>query len=264
LARDASAAIENARLLREAEDKRDMERELTTAREVQAALLPKRFWTGSFFAIDGCSLPSRHLGGDFLDQVQLADGRLGFVVADVAGKGLPASLLAAALQGMLAAECTTEQSLPRMVERVNRALCKLVPEDRFITMLFGALAPDGELCYVNAGHCSPVLATAGGIVSPNEGDVALGFMDGAKFAERRLRMQAGDALAIYTDGITEAVNEQRELFGEQRFERMMQASRGKPPAEIVTTIRRAVTTFCGKVSQSDDITVLVVEYLGER
>jgi sigma-B regulation protein RsbU (phosphoserine phosphatase) len=108
------------------------------------------------------------------------------------------------------------------------------------------------------------LATAGGIVSPNEGDVALGFMDGAKFAERRLRMQAGDALAIYTDGITEAVNEQRELFGEQRFERMMQASRGKPPAEIVTTIRRAVTTFCGKVSQSDDITVLVVEYLGER
>jgi len=260
LARDASSAIENARLLGEAEDRRRMQRELATAREVQASLLPSSYFTDTYFDVAGSCVPCLDLGGDYLDQFRLADGRVAFVVADVCGKGLPAALLAAAVQGALAAEFAGDQPLSITVRHVNRVVCRLAETGNFISMLACTLSPDGELRYVNAGHC-PLLVVAGGQAHPLvTGGMALGIIDDAEYEEHVRQLGPGDTAWLYSDGVVEAENERRELFGDERLVAAVCENPGDSADVALRNLLAAVDGFRGSAAVADDITAMAVRY----
>lgn len=258
LAQDASSVIENARLLGEAEERRRIEREVKMAREVQAALMPEQFASTPTFDVDGTCVPCHDLGGDYVDQFQLGQGRLAFVVADVCGKGIAASLLAATLQGALAAEIGREQPLGDVVARVNRLHCRLAPTGKFITMAVVLLEPDGSVRLVNAGHCPVLHAAAGGVRGLVTDGMALGLDSDADYHETVVRMQPGDALVLYTDGVVECEGPGRALFGDERLQQVVQQHRQQPAAELLQRVVAAVDAFRGGVAVTDDLTVLVV------
>ena len=262
LARDASSAIENARLLRDADQKRRMEREIRTAREVQAALLPESYWTEPHFEVSGSCVPCLDLGGDYLDQFRLPDGRAAFVVADVCGKGMPAAILAAALQGALDAIIANHHPLATVVERVNRVVCRLAPMGDFISLLCCALSPDGNLTYVNAGHC-PLITVFGDEVQSliTEGS-ALGIHEEARYESRAVHLRAGETAVLYTDGVLEAMNAERELFGEARLEAILKTSDERNASQTVDQILAAVEAFRGDQPVADDITLMAIRYVG--
>ena len=160
LATEAAVAIENARLYRETMEKARMEQEMRIAAEIQQALLPKAGRSGAFFKAAAASLPCRSIGGDFYDYVDLPDGSLGFALGDVAGKGPPAALLSAMMQGMFAAQAASSDPPSQTVSRVNLALYRRGIESRFVTLMYGALYPDGRLPYCNAGHNPPLVVGA--------------------------------------------------------------------------------------------------------
>ena len=145
LATEAAVAIENARLYRETMEKARMEQEMRIAAEIQQALLPKMARAGSFFTAAAASLPCRSIGGDFYDYVDLPNGALGFALGDVAGKGPPAALLSAMMQGIFAAQAASSDSPSQTISRVNLALYRRGIESRFVTLMYGALSPDGRL-----------------------------------------------------------------------------------------------------------------------
>src|SRR4051794_38706812 len=166
LATEAAVAIENARLYRETMEKARMEQEMRIAAEIQQALLPKMLRSGPFFNAAAASLPCRSIGGDFYDYVDLPTGSLGFALGDVAGKGPPAALLSAMMQGIFAAQAAASDTPSQTIARVNLALYKRGIESRFVTLMYGSLDPDGQLTYCNAGHNPPLIipAAAGGAI----------------------------------------------------------------------------------------------------
>ena len=159
LCAEAALAIENARLYREALDKAKFEQELKVAAAIQQSLLPVANREGAFFSTAAASIACRAVGGDFFDYVDLPTDRFGFIVGDVAGKGSPAALLAAAVLGMFSAEATYQAGAAPLMTRLNTGLFRRAIEARFLTSFYGILAPDGSLTYCNAGHNAPLLVS---------------------------------------------------------------------------------------------------------
>src|SRR6059058_5867114 len=182
LSAEAALAIENARLYREALDKAKFEQELKVAAAIQQSLLPPPNRDGAFFSTAANSIACRAVGGDFYDYVDLPSGQFGFILGDVAGKGSPAALLAAAVLGMFSAEATYQQRANELILRLNHGLFRRAIEARFLTSFYGMLSPNGSLTYCNAGHNAPLLVTKnGGIRRLETGGVVLGLFDAAQF-----------------------------------------------------------------------------------
>ncbi len=198
LATEAAVAIENARLYRETMEKARMEQEMRIAAEIQQALLPKMARAGSFFAAAAASLPCRSIGGDFYDYVDLPNGALGFALGDVAGKGPPAALLSAMMQGIFAAQAASSDSPSQTISRVNLALYRRGIESRFVTLMYGTLAPDGRLTYCNAGHNPPLVLSRSGskldIRRLEVGGPIVGLFEGATFEEETVALKPDDWL----------------------------------------------------------------------
>lgn len=263
LARDVSSVIENARLLAEAEIKRRLEEDITRAMEVQASLLPGPFPTDPRFEAVGSCIPASHLGGDYYDRFELPDGRRFFVMADVVGHGLQAALLAAALQGILVAETAHDLALDTLIARVNRGLCHIVPEGKYATLFACVLSDDGSLTYVNAGHPPPMLrGREGSIRELSTGNLFLGMFEEHPYRAKSEMMRPGDVLTIFTDGVTEATDAAGHSFGEERLERHLASCEGLTARMIHDAVREDVEDFTGHHEAHDDITLLVVRYLG--
>jgi sigma-B regulation protein RsbU (phosphoserine phosphatase) len=258
LAMDTSAAIENVRLLREAEDKRRIDAEVRTAREVQAALIPETFRSTPAFEIAGTCVPCNELGGDYVDQFELGDGRSLLVVADVCGKGIAASLLAATLQGALAAQVGTVQGLDQLAARLNRVHARLAPTGKFVTMALVALGDHGAVELVDAGHCPLLHVHSGGVMPVATDGIALGIVDDAEYRVREVTAAVDDLLVLYTDGVIECEGPARELFGEQRLQAVLAGMRGRPAREVLDAINQAVTAFRRDAPVSDDCSVIVL------
>ncbi len=258
LARDASTVIETARQLREEEERRRIEQEVRMAREVQAALMPEQFRSTPTYEIAGVCVPCHELGGDYVDQFELGDGRMAVVVADVCGKGIAASLLAATLQGALAAEILRGTSLGEAVARVNRVHCRLAPVGKFITMAVVVLAPNGTAAIVNAGHC-PILHqnARGGTLLPNAG-MALGLDEEASYQESTVQLQPGDSLVLYTDGIVECLGPGNALFDDARLLASVNTHRHAAAPGLLAALVRDLDAFRGDTPTSDDMSVIVV------
>ena len=204
----------------------------------------------------------RSIGGDFYDYVDFADGSVGFALGDVAGKGPPPALLGAMLQGMFAAQAHLAEGPAETISRVNQALFRRAVEARFVTLLYGVLAPDGRLIYCNAGHNPPFLIGQDGVRRLETGGVIVGLFDGAEFEEETLTLKPGDMLVVFTDGVSEARSKAGEEFGDDRLLAAIQANPGVSAETMLAAVFASVDAFTADAAQSDDITALIVRYLG--
>lgn len=263
VAGEAASAIESARLYREATEKARMERELLLAAEIQRALLPEAMQSGPHFDVAAASVPCRSIGGDFFDYFNLPDGRFGFTLGDVAGKGPPAALLTAMIQGAFAAQVTSTDSPAALMAHINRTLIRRAIQSRFVTVMYGVLAPDGRLTYCNAGHNPPMLVGSSGVRRLETGGLILGLFPHATYEEETLQLEDGDTLVVFSDGVTEALNSAGDEFGEERLLPCVTEHRALPTEMLLDRVLATVRTFAATAAQNDDVTALVLRY-GKR
>ena len=264
LATEAAVAIENARLYRETLEKARMEQEMRIAAEIQQALLPDSRRQGAYFDAVGQSVACRSIGGDFFDYVDLPSGAFGFAVGDVAGKGAPAALLTAVIQGVFSSQAQTGTPPSETLSRVNQALIRRAIESRFCTAFYATVTPDGMLTYCNAGHNPPIVFARDGVRRLEKGGLILGLFEHASFEEDTMTLGAGDLLVAFSDGVTEALNVNGEEYGEERLLTCVEANRQRTTQEILDAIFASVREFSVGAVQSDDVTALVVRYDGQR
>ena len=260
LARQVHASLENRYLLRQALEKEKIEHDLALAASIQQRLLPKSLPAIDGYDIAGINIPTKSVGGDYYDCIPLPDGKYALVIADVAGKGMPAALLVSSLHAYLAAYLETPMPLAQLAGRLNKAIGVASTEDRFITAFIALLSPlTGEIESVNAGH-NPVfvLRNDNSLLQLSEGGIALGMLDiDFPYQTEHLTLEKGERLLLYTDGITEATNDRDQLYDSATpLDRFMMAHKpGRADAfiqDLIGDIRR----FTGSAPQSDDITAL--------
>ncbi len=259
MANVAAIRIEHARLNEIEAAERALAKELEQAAQIQKGLLPANPPAPAGLDIAGKTTSCRTVGGDYFDYLAFPDGRVAMLVGDVAGKGMPASLLMSSLQARVQVLFEEGDDLARKIGRLNKAICAHCPDNRFITLFMAVANPQtGELVYTNAGHNPPLLICASGEVKHlAEGGVILGIMPAAVYKETRVEMRAGDVLVMYSDGVTEAVNPDDEDFGEVRLGELVARLRGRKATEIVQAIESAVHDWTQGAPAADDVTVVV-------
>ncbi len=241
-------------------EKTRLDQELTVASAVQQTLMSRTHRLGPFFEIVGSSLPSRAIGGDFLDYRDLSGGQLGLVLGDVSGKGPAAALIAAMLQGMIAMLGAEAARPDEAIDRLNEALCDRGFEPRYATLFYGVVAPEGTLTYANAGHTPPLLVHDGRIRSLSAGGPILGVFSGAMFPSDTVRLAPGDTIVTYSDGVTEAVDAGGDEFGGDRLIAATRQLASLAPREVVDGLLSAVRSFSGTAGPTDDATIAVLRY----
>jgi sigma-B regulation protein RsbU (phosphoserine phosphatase) len=264
LAAEASVAIENARLYREKIEKSKLEQEMRIAAEIQQSLLPKARVSMGYVEAAAASIPCRSIGGDFFDYLDSEGPRFGFALGDVAGKGPPAALMSALMQGMFASQAQYADGPASAVTHMNKALCRRGLESRFVTLMFGIMHPDGTLVYTNAGHNPPMVMGKSGIRRLEEGGPVVGLLEFAPYAQETVKLEPGDTVVIFSDGVSEALDASGEEYGDDRLaEAATLALTGDvAPPVLVEQIVSGVRAFTKGAPQSDDITVMVIRYLG--
>ncbi len=261
LANQAAIAIERDRLTQEALRRQLLEQELTLASEIQKGFWPKTIPSHPGFDFWGMSLPAAHVGGDYYDFIELDSAQVGLVVADVSGKGVAAALLMASLRSVLRAQVENRHPIQETLTLVNNTLVGDTPSSKFVTLFFGILdCATRELVYVNAGHNPPLLhdSASGAVKLLEIGGPIVGFRAGLPFQAGREKLEPGQVLTIFSDGVTEAQNRNEDFFGDERLDQVIRAHIDRPAQEIVRQIHAAVKTFAKGAPQSDDITLVVV------
>ncbi len=264
--------VRQVRRLRAALADRDrliaLERELTIAADIQRSFLPKEGSAAERggLAVHAAMIPAHAVGGDFYDFFWLDENRLGVVIGDVSGKGVPAALLMAVTRSLLRAGALRGEEPGPCLEEVNRLLMRDTAAERFVTLFYAVFNIErGELNYANAGHNAPVLLRASGTVEQLSGaQLVIGAVPEARYSTRCVRLHCGDQLFLYTDGVSEALNPQREQFSEQRLQRLLSEAVGDSPQGLIDRVVCAVRDFAAGAPQSDDITVLAALYRGQH
>jgi sigma-B regulation protein RsbU (phosphoserine phosphatase) len=235
--------------------------ELQVAAEIQEAFLPRDIPSPAGFDLAAASLPAREVGGDFYDVFPAGDGSYALVIADVAGKGVPASLFMALSRTAVRIVSRWEKTPLRVLEGSNTIFIKDSGSTSFVTLFYAVLDERlREIRYVNAGHNPPVLRRSDGTYSVLEptGPV-IGLVDEPEYRERSVTLHRGDLLVLYTDGITEAINDREEMFSEERLRQVIDECRTLPASEMIAAILQAVESFCGDAPQFDDMTLMVLK-----
>ena len=243
--------------------------ELALATRIQTDMLPNKF--PAFpdrreFNIYASMTPAKAVGGDFYDFFFVDESRLALVMADVSGKGIPAAMFMMMAKNMLQTQAAAGRSPQDVLETVNRLLCEKNAEKMFVTVWFGILDLNtGTLTAANAGHEYPFIKTPDGgfeLFKDKHGFV-LGGMKNMKYKEYELHLEPGSKLFVYTDGVAEAMNADRELFGLDRTREALNAAKDEPPEGILRSVDDAVARFVGDAEQFDDLTMLCIEYRGK-
>lgn len=255
----AALAIENARLFEEALEKRRMENEMEVAREIQQSLLPHEFPELSWASIYGYNQPARQVGGDYYDVALRDDGSLDFVVGDVSGKGVPASLVMSTLQSSFLAESSAQEDLAKVCERVNEFLFQRTTPERYATFFAARLQTDGTLLYVNAGHNPPMRLRGGDVHRLTGGGLPLGLFKGRSYELQRDKLEPGDLLLVFTDGVTEANDPAENEFGEERLLEVVRGNFDMDVRGLTEKVFAAIAEFSrGLHNPHDDITLVSV------
>jgi sigma-B regulation protein RsbU (phosphoserine phosphatase) len=251
-------------ILRRSEGRSDLanQKELNEARQIQERLLPSNIPQIPGFHIAGTSRPAHITGGDYFDVLKFDDGSVGVCIGDVSGKGMPAAMMMATLQATVKA-CASKRTHPReLCERVNRVMCENTPSNGFVSFFYAVIVSGAagrrRLTYCNAGHNPPILSTRGGAATRLEsGGGILGVFPNWDYEEQEVRLNAGDSILMYTDGITETRNTADEEFGEERLIDLIRLFRDKDAAALTRETISAASSFSnGKFE--DDLTVVAV------
>ncbi|MHB8904676.1 MAG: PP2C family protein-serine/threonine phosphatase [Melioribacteraceae bacterium] len=257
----AIISIENARLFKETLDKQRLEKDLETARNIQNNLLPKSIPALSNFEIAAFNKSARMVGGDYYDIVKLDDNNVLFAIADVSGKGVPAALLMANIQAFLKSICKMKLPLVVATNLMNDLVAENTTMGSFITFFWGIIDNEKkEISYVNAGHNPPLLIRNGEITKLRKGGMILGVMQTViPYLSEVVQLQSGDAIVLFTDGITEAMNDKWEEYSDERLEELVLKKYQESSNNILSHIRFSVEDFTHGAEQSDDITCLVIK-----
>jgi len=251
-------------LQRTTAEKERFEKELEIAKGIQQSFLPDCAPDIAGIELAAKNIPALEVGGDFYDFIPIAKDRWGLVIADVSGKGVPAALFMALSRTLIRASTTTNADPALSIEQANRLICEDSKTSMFVTLFYAILdAREMTLNYVNAGHNPPVLlqgASSHVSLLKAEG-IALGVIDDVELQSVRVNLKPGDVLVLYTDGVTEAINDKEEEFGEERLLRIITENRDRQAAEIMERILDAITAFAGERPQFDDITLMVLRAL---
>ena len=260
LAGDAASILDNARLVERERERQRLEQEINIARDIQQALLPRNFPDHPNFAVTGINFPCLAVGGDYFDVFPVSDGRTAFLIADVSGKGLGAAILTTMLQGALSG-MTLGIDPARVFNHVNRFLCDHAEVGRYATMFFGILDQEGHLEFINAGHPSPFLLRRGVPEEAfTEGSYPVGLVPEAEYTAVCLKLEPGDTLVLFSDGVTEAMDPDDQLFGVPRLKQVLTGMTECPLEQIQKTILEYVENFARGARQADDLTLLVVRF----
>jgi len=262
IASEAASILDNARLVDRERQRQRLEQEISIARDIQQALLPCRLRDFPHLAITGSSSPCLAVGGDYFDVFPLSDNRTAFLIADVSGKGLGAALLTTMLQGALSG-MKMGANPADVFCHINRFLCEHSEVGRYATMFFGILDREGRLEFVNAGHLPPLLLRAGEVDEPfTEGGFPVGLIPDASYVASCVALRPGDTLVLYSDGVTEAMDPDHEMFGVSRLRELLVGKHEAPLETLKNSILESVQAFSRGASQADDITLLIARYRG--
>ena len=271
LSRTIEKAIEQVRYIRESQQEHNqlesIKNDLAIAGEIQQTILPRSFppfpELTEVVDIYASMTPAKDVGGDFYDFFQIDDERIGLVIADVSGKGVPASLFMAGSRTLLRATALRGVSSAECLTYANKLLCKESLDSMFVTVFYGIYHyKAGMMDYTNAGHNPPYLLRGGRTVEclPVASNFVVGVFDDIEFESNTLTFGIGDTLLLYTDGVTEAFNDKREQFSESNLQDILASMHESSSAkEVVTSVLQSVKTFSGDYPQSDDITLLSLQ-----
>jgi len=247
--------------LKTLEERKKMEKELALAQETQKSLLPGSLPKFENFHIHAFNNPTRYVGGDFYDFLQLSSGEWMGVLADVSGKGMPAALLSSMVLGALSMEFRSRTPPHDVLNRVNQLLCEKSLPDQFVTLFLFLLSPDGAGQFISAGHNIAYLfrSATGKIEELIPDAYFLGMFDFASYQSRTLHLDKGDILVVYSDGLTDAENPQGEMFGEHRLLDIIRREAPSGSHAVEQRFLNAIEDFTQGTPQTDDITFVVVE-----
>jgi serine phosphatase RsbU (regulator of sigma subunit) len=247
--------------LKTLEERKKSEQELALAQETQESLLPRCLPQFENFRIHAFNNPTRYVGGDFYDFLQLSSGEWMGVLADVSGKGMPAALLSSMVLGALSMEFRSGTQPPEVLHRINRLLCEKSLPFQFVTLFLFLLRPDGVGQFISAGHNPAYLfrSATGKMeeLAPDAG--VLGLFDSVSFESRAFHLDKGDILAVYSDGLTDAETPRGEMFGEKRLLEIMRREGPSGSDAVERGLLKAIQDFTEGMPQTDDITFVVVE-----
>jgi serine phosphatase RsbU (regulator of sigma subunit) len=261
---EASIVLENARLLEEDRARQHIHEELAIARNIQQSLLPRELPETGWLRAVGYSLPSRQVGGDYYDTSRIDADTWAIVVADVAGKGVGSALVAALLQGAFLGLDENPESMRHTLARLNVFIRDRTPGQKHATVFCALVRGDGNLHYINAGHCAPILLRAAGVFDRLEpASPPVGLLADATFDVERRFLQPGDRLVIYSDGLTDSQNSAGEYFGRARLQEIILAQTDQPAAALHQAILDSAESFTAGQEQTDDLTLVVLEYRPE-
>jgi sigma-B regulation protein RsbU (phosphoserine phosphatase) len=262
-----SASI--SRLLEEVSEKKRLEQELEIAREVQATLFPKQLPHPRGMAIFGGCEPARVVSGDYYDFIVEDEARLDIVVADISGKGISAALLMANLQAAMRNQLLSikhdspediENSLAEVVTQLNQQIYLNSPAEKYATLFLSRYdAETRRLSYCNAGHLPPILLEGQGVQMLEPTGMVVGLFPNASYQAKSVEMSPGSTLAIFTDGVTEAVNGTDEEFGDERLLEALRGSRARTPEGIYKFVIEKIRAWQGDLPQHDDITLIIAK-----
>lgn len=257
----AIISIENARLFTEALEKQRLEKDLETARNIQKNLLPKKFPVFSNLEIDAYNASAKMVGGDYYDVVKLDNNRVLVAIADVSGKGVPAALLMANVQAFLKSICKQNLPLAEATNLMNDLVAENTTMGSFITFFWALFENDTKkLTYVNAGHNPPLHVYNGRINKFKKGGMILGVLPTTiPYVSETIQLESGQAVVLFTDGITEAMNKNGEEFSDEKLEKIVSSIYNESPKFILDKIKAQVEEFTVGAEQSDDITCLVLK-----
>ena len=246
-----------------AEDRARREKDMTIAKTIQMSALPVDLPPSPSFRVTAAMQPARDVGGDFYDYFAIDSSHVAFLVADVSGKGITAALYMMTAKTLIKDTLLACPDPAEALAKVNAELCENNPANMFLTSWVGVIDLEtGIVSFANAGHNPPIVVRNGSnAFVPDKSGPVLAFLNGVKYASRTVHLDPGDALFLYTDGVTEAVDAGNELFGEKRLLNAIEAVRDPSPHTLCTVVRAAVSAFSNGQAQADDITVLAIRYI---
>ena len=258
----AAIKLENTRLREEAIQKRLIDEELKTAYVIQRRLLPSEPPTVAGYSFAGMNRPCRTVSGDYYDFVLRPNGQLYFVIADVSGKGITAALLMAGLQSSFRIFSKNDPKPAELVTHLNSSLRENLPQSKFVTLFAGRLNTDtGVVEFANAGHCPPLHISRDRCQELTSTDLVLGLFAKTAYRDQQLTLEKGDALVLFTDGVTEAEAQDGSELGGDKVCKAMAGVHGMPATEIGERLEQVVADHVGAALQNDDLTLMIVTRL---
>jgi phosphoserine phosphatase RsbU/P len=261
LATQSAHVLETTRLYQQEQSLKVIQEQVRLAAVIQNDLLPKKFPTIPGYEIIGKSIPAQLVGGDYFDFITLNDTKIAICVGDISGKGFPASLLMANLQATLRGQTMVTTSARQCICNSNRLLFESTSSEKFATLFYGLLDWEQHKFQVcNAGHDPPFhLSRDGNLKRLLTGGIVLGIIDPFPYEEESIPISLNDTIVIYTDGVTEAMNNHQEMFGEEKLSALLMQHRDLSARELMDMITNSVNAHIGDHPQSDDLTVVVIK-----